>query len=469
MAIQNWMNASVSIHSRGNAPRPKSDKAEGTTDVFSKILKSKTPESEVDSKTVVKSNQRLEENTDKDNVMRDRKHVKEVLKKDVSTEEVEKPTDGIDVEDETEKIKTLLQLLNQLIEKIQSQPEEDKELTFEDGAKETSITEDIMADLVKLQEMVGDIFAGKKENIALVGALNQLKTELEKVEGMDFSLKDALKIEGFKKMILESTSALKSIESEEQKFTMKETEEMVKPEIVDLPKDPQKPVTKMQGTETMDKNVQTIETEKELSRVKVVEAEDSKAEASKAEALKAEEGSLDKGKAPVATQFQQLINKQPVGVLQPAQNPMVSKNPIVNQVFNLVKGPIQVNENGTMLKMKLQPEELGNVQLKLSLQKGVVLAELKVENELVKAAVESNLDQLKQNLSNRGFQVSQVSVAVDLNNKDQTASNFNQQQHQQNNGRKHYFDGVEEVTDDKIFEALHLKEKGIGNRIDYLG
>lgn len=459
MAIQNWMNANVSIHSRGNAPRPKSDKAEGTTDVFSKILKSKTPESEADSKTVVKSNQRLEENTDKDNVMRDRKHVKEVLKKDVSTEEVEKPTDGIDVEDETEKIKTLLQLLNQLIEKIQSQPEEDKELTFEDGSKETSITEDVMADLVKLQEMVGDIFAGKKENIALVGALNQLKTELEKVEGMDFSLKDALKIEGFKKLILESTPALKSIESEEQKFSMKGTEEMVKPEIVDLPKDPQKPVTKMQGTETMDKNVQTVETEKELSDVKVVEAEDSKAE----------EVSLDKGKAPIATQFQQLINKQPVGVLQPAQNPMVSKNPIVNQVFNLVKGPIQVNENGTMLKMKLQPEELGNVQLKLSLQKGVVLAELKVENELVKAAVESNLDQLKQNLSNRGFQVSQVSVAVDLNNKDQTASNFNQQQHQQNNGRKHYFDGVEEITDDKIFEALHLKEKGIGNRIDYLG
>lgn len=459
MAIQNWMNANVSIHSRGNAPRPKSDKAEGTTDVFSKILKSKTPESEADSKTVVKSNQRLEENTDKDNVMRDRKHVKEVLKKDVSTDEVEKPTDGIDVEDETEKIKTLLQLLNQLIEKIQSQPEEDKELTFEDGSKETSITEDVMVDLVKLQEMVGDIFAGKKENIALVGALNQLKTELEKVEGMDFSLKDALKIEGFKKLILESTPALKSIESEEQKFSMKGTEEMVKPEIVDLPKDPQKPVTKMQGTETMDKNVQTVETEKELSDVKVVEAEDSKAE----------EVSLDKGKAPIATQFQQLINKQPVGVLQPAQNPMVSKNPIVNQVFNLVKGPIQVNENGTMLKMKLQPEELGNVQLKLSLQKGVVLAELKVENELVKAAVESNLDQLKQNLSNRGFQVSQVSVAVDLNNKDQTASNFNQQQHQQNNGRKHYFDGVEEITDDKIFEALHLKEKGIGNRIDYLG
>lgn len=459
MAIQNWMNANVSIHSRGNAPRPKSDKAEGTTDVFSKILRSKTPESEADSKTVVKSNQRLEENTDKDNVMRDRKHVKEVLKKDVSTDEVEKPTDGIDVEDETEKIKTLLQLLNQLIEKIQSQPEEDKELTFEDGSKETSITEDVMADLVKLQEMVGDIFAGKKENIALVGALNQLKTELEKVEGMDFSLKDALKIEGFKKLILESTPALKSIESEEQKFSMKGTEEMVKPEIVDLPKDPQKPVTKMQGTETVDKNIQTIETEKELSGVKVVEAEDSKAE----------EVSLDKGKAPIATQFQQLINKQPVGVLQPAQNPMVSKNPIVNQVFNLVKGPIQVNENGTMLKMKLQPEELGNVQLKLSLQKGVVLAELKVENELVKAAVESNLDQLKQNLSNRGFQVSQVSVAVDLNNKDQTASNFNQQQHQQNNGRKHYFDGVEEITDDKIFEALHLKEKGIGNRIDYLG
>lgn len=462
MAIQNWMNANAAVHSRVNAPRPKSDKSEGANAVFSKILKSKTPDSNDDSKPMARKDNRFDKSGVKDNVIHGKKRVKEASTKELPTNEVEE-FDEIDfdgIEDQTEKIKALLQLLNQMIEKIQKQPEVDAEVSLDMGSAETVETTDVMADLEKLQEMVVDVFSGKKENIALVGALNQLKAELEAVDGVKFSLKEALHMESFKKMILDATAALKSNAFETVNQASGLTEDTVISEIVDLPKEPKMPVTKTEQSENPVKDVQKVDMPKALTESKPIEN------------VVADEVPLEKvvtDKQPVSTQFQQLINKQPIGVLQPSQEPLVSKNPIVNQVFNLVKGPIQINESGTMLKMKLQPEELGNVQLKLSLQKGVVLAELKVENELVKAAVESNLDQLKQNLSNRGFQVSQVSVAVDLNNKDQTASNFSQQQHQQNNGKKHYFDGVEDVSDDKIFETLHLKEKGIGNSIDYLG
>ncbi|MDH8676629.1 flagellar hook-length control protein FliK [Fusibacter bizertensis] len=94
------------------------------------------------------------------------------------------------------------------------------------------------------------------------------------------------------------------------------------------------------------------------------------------------------------------------------------KQEVVSQLMEAIKGQIKLSDQGTSMIVKLQPEQLGNVELKLNIQKGVVLAELKVENEIVKAAIESNLDDLKQSLSNKGYAVDQINVSVDSGKKE---------------------------------------------------
>ncbi len=118
--------------------------------------------------------------------------------------------------------------------------------------------------------------------------------------------------------------------------------------------------------------------------------------------------------------FHQLVMKQPGLVSQPTiQASQLLKQDVYTQIMDAINGNIKIDENGTSMLVKLQPEQLGNVELKLNLHKGLIMAEIKVENEVVKAAVESNLDDLRQNLSNKGYSINQINVTVDSGKKEQ--------------------------------------------------
>jgi flagellar hook-length control protein FliK len=118
--------------------------------------------------------------------------------------------------------------------------------------------------------------------------------------------------------------------------------------------------------------------------------------------------------------FHQLVMKQPGMVSQPTvQASQLLRQDVFSQIMDAVKGNIKIDENGTSMLVKLQPEQLGNVELKLNLHKGLVMAEIKVENEIVKAALESNLEDLRQNLANKGYSINQINVTVDSGKKDQ--------------------------------------------------
>lgn len=102
---------------------------------------------------------------------------------------------------------------------------------------------------------------------------------------------------------------------------------------------------------------------------------------------------------------------------QTVQTSPAQRQEIFTQIMDAIKGHIKLSDDGTTMLIKLQPEQLGNVELKLNLHKGIVLAEIKVENEMVKAAIESNLDDLKQSLSNKGYAIDQLNVSVDSGKK----------------------------------------------------
>ncbi|MBS7528398.1 flagellar hook-length control protein FliK [Fusibacter paucivorans] len=113
----------------------------------------------------------------------------------------------------------------------------------------------------------------------------------------------------------------------------------------------------------------------------------------------------------------------------------VPRQEVFSQVMNAIKANLTVGEHGSQMLIKLQPEQLGDVEVKVSMHKGVVLAEIKVENETVKAAIETNLDQLKNALSQKGYNTNQISVAIDSGKKEEGSASYNQwaQSQKQNN------------------------------------
>lgn len=72
------------------------------------------------------------------------------------------------------------------------------------------------------------------------------------------------------------------------------------------------------------------------------------------------------------------------------------------------------NTEDTQMVIKLRPEHLGELTLKVTVEKGVVSATFHSDNIQVRAALENSLMQLKQELTNQGIKVDNVGVYAGL-------------------------------------------------------
>lgn len=84
--------------------------------------------------------------------------------------------------------------------------------------------------------------------------------------------------------------------------------------------------------------------------------------------------------------------------------------------------------NSTQTKISLNPKELGNVDIKLTMHESSVTASILVENHAVKQVVEANLAQLKHALQQQGITVDEMQVTVDQQNKDNSQNPNHPQQ-----------------------------------------
>ncbi len=123
---------------------------------------------------------------------------------------------------------------------------------------------------------------------------------------------------------------------------------------------------------------------------------------------------------------------------------------IVRQVVDSIK--LNVTSQLKSMEIALNPENLGKVNLLVSVREGVVTAKIVAENEQVKKALEGQLNVLKENMSNQGLKVEAVEVTVQ-NNAFHSQDNFNgSNPQQQTNGTKKQhvhlnFTDEEEVTE----------------------
>lgn len=107
----------------------------------------------------------------------------------------------------------------------------------------------------------------------------------------------------------------------------------------------------------------------------------------------------------------------------------VSTQEIYDQIGEYIK--TNIKPGISEVEMQLNPESLGTVNIHLSSKQGNVTAQLTVQNELVKAAMEIQLVQLKETFAEQGIKVDAVEVTVESH-----AFNQNMQQGNEENGQE---------------------------------
>lgn len=88
----------------------------------------------------------------------------------------------------------------------------------------------------------------------------------------------------------------------------------------------------------------------------------------------------------------------------------VTNKEIVEQVVE--KAKVVLSGDKSEMVIDLKPEHLGKLELKIVTERGMVVAKFVAENEQVKAALESNMNMLKESLEKQGFLVEGFSVTV---------------------------------------------------------
>jgi flagellar hook-length control protein FliK len=88
----------------------------------------------------------------------------------------------------------------------------------------------------------------------------------------------------------------------------------------------------------------------------------------------------------------------------------VNTRDIMEQIMDYMK--VQVKADTSNLEMQLHPASLGTLRIQLASNGGAVTANFITQNETVKAALESQMIQLKENFAEQGIKVEAIEVTV---------------------------------------------------------
>lgn len=126
---------------------------------------------------------------------------------------------------------------------------------------------------------------------------------------------------------------------------------------------------------------------------------------------------------------------------------------IADQLLERVR--VVVSPETTSLEIQLTPEHLGKVGLTISEQDGVLKARFFTENELAKQAIESNLVQFKETLSEQGLRVESIEVMVSEFSFDKNGQAEQSGQGGEQKGRHHF---AAEETEEGIAKPDRIAE-----------
>lgn len=91
----------------------------------------------------------------------------------------------------------------------------------------------------------------------------------------------------------------------------------------------------------------------------------------------------------------------------------IDKNLLMKQIIEKLN--FKINKTNPEVKIKLKPEILGNLFMKITTKENLVIARIVVENYQVKQLIEANLNFLRDNLKEQGLEVYEFNVEVGQN------------------------------------------------------
>ena len=178
----------------------------------------------------------------------------------------------------------------------------------------------------------------------------------------------------------------------------------------------------------------------------------------------------------VRNDFVQNLNQavnDTVQVAKPESVRMQQMVDIVNQVVERIK--VSIGTESTSMEMQLNPEHLGKLLLNVSSKNGVMTAVFSVLSEEARAALESQMYTLRENLELRELKVDAVEVNVsdfDFSHSDQTMSG-DQSKADNGNGKQMKFDFDDEASSEEMIsnEEKEAVRKQVmrdnGSQIDF--
>ncbi|KXZ39770.1 hook-length control protein FliK [Alkalithermobacter thermoalcaliphilus JW-YL-7 = DSM 7308] len=89
---------------------------------------------------------------------------------------------------------------------------------------------------------------------------------------------------------------------------------------------------------------------------------------------------------------------------------------LIDQISNKIK--LNISDNTSSIEIKLEPESLGKLIVKVVLEKGILTARLITQNEEVRSFIELNIEELKDSLIDKGINIQSLSVSVDSQRED---------------------------------------------------
>lgn len=150
-----------------------------------------------------------------------------------------------------------------------------------------------------------------------------------------------------------------------------------------------------------------------------------------------------------------------------------STQEIMNQITEYIK--VNAKANVTEMEMQLNPESLGKIQIHLTAKEGAVSAQFIAQNDVVKAAIESQMIQLKESFEQQGIKVNAVEVTVSSHAFDQNMQNDNHEQTGDAKASKKMIIRRLNLNEELVEEELSEDEKlaadmmaANGNTVDFM-
>lgn len=154
-----------------------------------------------------------------------------------------------------------------------------------------------------------------------------------------------------------------------------------------------------------------------------------------------------------------LIQRQPK-IIEPKVDTTLQSNVLSVENLEIVNNSMvhlmetSIEEGTSTMKVKLYPEELGSVDITLTMEEGKLIAKILVDNEQVKQLFANSMKELNQNLLRQEIYIGDVQI--DLNN------NSNGQQHHGGSG---YFAPNKRIAfGEKVLDSGPVEERIWGTR-----